>query len=318
MITYVPDYYPAFHCIADRCRHSCCIGWEIDIDPDTLAYYHSLGGALGERLITNIDETDEGASFRLNADERCPFLNGSGLCDLIISLGEDALCEICADHPRFRNFFDSRTELGLGLCCEEAAELILTHVEMTTLIPLTDDGEPSEPKPEEEAFFTFRDAILTILQDRALPIAERLGSTLALVSVSPEMIFADDAHWAAVYRSLEMLDLAWGSRLEAWQRQAAPVTLPDTPDVILALEQLAVYFMYRHLAAALDDGRYTERVAFALLAVHTVASLAAVDVAANGGQTLSALLDAARSYSAEIEYSTENVEMLLDELEKVI
>ena len=30
-----PDYYPLFHCIADRCRHNCCIGWEIDIDSRT-------------------------------------------------------------------------------------------------------------------------------------------------------------------------------------------------------------------------------------------------------------------------------------------
>ena len=29
-----PDYYREFHCIADKCRHSCCIGWEIDIDAD--------------------------------------------------------------------------------------------------------------------------------------------------------------------------------------------------------------------------------------------------------------------------------------------
>jgi lysine-N-methylase len=29
-----PDTYPEFCCIADRCRHSCCIGWEIDVDPD--------------------------------------------------------------------------------------------------------------------------------------------------------------------------------------------------------------------------------------------------------------------------------------------
>ena len=28
----VPDYYKEFSCIADHCRHSCCIGWEIDID----------------------------------------------------------------------------------------------------------------------------------------------------------------------------------------------------------------------------------------------------------------------------------------------
>jgi lysine-N-methylase len=32
-----PKYYLDFACIADRCKHSCCIGWEIDVDADTMA-----------------------------------------------------------------------------------------------------------------------------------------------------------------------------------------------------------------------------------------------------------------------------------------
>ena len=39
-----PDYYPLFRCIADRCRHNCCIGWEIDVDGDSLAAYDQIGG----------------------------------------------------------------------------------------------------------------------------------------------------------------------------------------------------------------------------------------------------------------------------------
>ena len=35
MKLFAPKYYTEFSCIADRCRHSCCIGWEIDIDADT-------------------------------------------------------------------------------------------------------------------------------------------------------------------------------------------------------------------------------------------------------------------------------------------
>ena len=37
---YLPDYYEEFKCIAQKCKHSCCVGWEIDIDDDTLAYYN--------------------------------------------------------------------------------------------------------------------------------------------------------------------------------------------------------------------------------------------------------------------------------------
>ena len=31
----VPVYYEKFHCLADHCRRSCCIGWELDLDDDT-------------------------------------------------------------------------------------------------------------------------------------------------------------------------------------------------------------------------------------------------------------------------------------------
>ena len=53
-----PDYYKDFKCIAGNCRHSCCIGWEIDIDPDSLRRFQSVPGALGERLRQNIDITN--------------------------------------------------------------------------------------------------------------------------------------------------------------------------------------------------------------------------------------------------------------------
>ena len=32
MLYTIPDYYKEFQCIADQCEHSCCIGWEIDVD----------------------------------------------------------------------------------------------------------------------------------------------------------------------------------------------------------------------------------------------------------------------------------------------
>ena len=128
-----PKYYPEFRCIADKCRHSCCIGWEIDIDPATREKYRYVSGKFGQRLNGAI-QVGEVSSFRLGEGERCPMLNANGLCDLITELGEGMLCQICADHPRFRSYFSDRTELGLGLCCEEAARLVLTQTAPMTLI----------------------------------------------------------------------------------------------------------------------------------------------------------------------------------------
>ena len=39
---YAPSYYKNFTCIADKCKHSCCVGWEIAIDKTTLNKYEAL------------------------------------------------------------------------------------------------------------------------------------------------------------------------------------------------------------------------------------------------------------------------------------
>ena len=75
----VPQYYFNFKCIADKCRHSCCVGWEIDVDERTLARYRALGGEMGETIIESIEETEDGVHFRLCTDERCPHLDEKGL-----------------------------------------------------------------------------------------------------------------------------------------------------------------------------------------------------------------------------------------------
>ena len=59
-----PNYYPAFRCIADKCRHSCCIGWEIDIDTDTREKYRRVPGEFGARLNAAIED-GEVSCFRM-------------------------------------------------------------------------------------------------------------------------------------------------------------------------------------------------------------------------------------------------------------
>lgn len=142
MKLYAISGYEQFRCLMSRCTHTCCAGWEIDIDGDTLARYRRTGGAIGKKLREKIDW--EAGSFRLGADERCPFLTENGLCELIMTLGDNSLCQICADHPRYRSFLPGRVEIGLGLCCEAAGRLLLSREEKTGLVLLEDDGQPEE------------------------------------------------------------------------------------------------------------------------------------------------------------------------------
>ena len=119
-----PSFYDDFSCKADKCIDSCCIGWEIDIDEVSLGKYKNVAGEFGERLSQSIETHDDYSCFKLSANERCPFLCENGLCDIYINLGEDALCDICSEHPRFYNETDDVTESGLGLCCEKVCEML--------------------------------------------------------------------------------------------------------------------------------------------------------------------------------------------------
>ena len=123
MINIDTEIYREFRCKADKCKHSCCKGWEIDIDEDTLDYYKSLDTELGNEILQNIHEGED-TFFKLTDGERCPFLKDSGLCKIIEELGDDGLCDICRLHPRFYESINDFNLAGVGLSCEKASELM--------------------------------------------------------------------------------------------------------------------------------------------------------------------------------------------------
>ena len=295
-----PRHYPRFSCIAGACRHSCCIGWEIDIDPESYENYQKIPGAMGERLRRGIFEDDTGAHFRLTKDERCPFLNGEGLCDLILSQGEGALCQICADHPRFRNFFSDREEIGLGLCCEAAGKLLLTEEEPFSLI--AEDEE--ELLEEEEMLLALREELFALLQNRALPMEERIDLFLQRCHVPGNEKSLSE--WAKIFLALERLDEAWTEKLRSLTQSKPTRQWPGEMEI--PLEQLACYFLYRHLAGAAEDGDIQGRAAFIALSVGIVAAI----FQREPNHSMDAFIEIARLYSSEIEYSSENMQSLMD------
>ena len=307
-----PDYYPQFSCIADRCRHSCCIGWEIDVDEDTLASYRRVGGEMGKRLRASISQDGDAPHFLLGAHERCPFLNEKNLCDLILYGGEDMLCQICRDHPRYRSFFSERTEIGVGLCCEEAARLILTKPDKVRLLT-SGEGTLEE---EERALLALRERLFAAAQDREAPIFSRMEKMLSLCGAALPAISLKQ--WAELYLSLERMDEQWTDLLQALRRYADALPLSDFASYMSGreteYEQLLVYFLYRHVPAALDDGDVSSKAAFAAASVQLLFTLGALHEKKHGSFTVSDQIELCRLYSAEVEYSDDNLNALFDAL----
>ena len=292
MTIITPDYYKKFKCIADRCRHSCCIGWEIDIDDATFNKYNNLKGDFSYRLKGNIAFEDT-PQFKLDANERCPFLNDNGLCDIITNLGEDMLCQICSDHPRFRNFYSDYVEVGLGLCCEAAAEIILSSKEITNL-NLTREIK-------EIPIIKFRENLFNILQNRTFTIDERINNLLSLIDAR----FPTDINWYSVFYDLEKMDKLWDDYL--LKIKAGIESKSNDNSLDFAYEQLLVYLIFRHFSDCQYDGKIKERILFAVLIYKVVKTM-------NTSNTLKELIEISRLYSCEIEYSDENINRLLSEL----
>ena len=283
------DYFEQFNCIADRCKHNCCIGWEIDIDDDTLEKYACVSGELGHRLKTNIS-LDENAHFVLS-NERCPFLNECGLCDIITQIGEEYLCQICTDHPRFRNYFDNRVEIGLGICCEEAARLILSNKNKVCL----------NFNDSNDEFFVFRQSVFEILQNRDISIDERLYHMLMFCGASENKKSILD--WVAFFRKLERLDDSWDSMLDSIEDGVE--YLPKKFDIVF--EQLAIYFVYRHFA----NFDISACASFVCLSVKFIRAICASILLREKSLSVLDIAEVARMYSSEIEYSYENLDVIL-------
>ena len=296
---YAPDYYGRFKCIADKCKHSCCIGWEIDVDEDTLALYDTIGGGLGERLSKNICRDEQCAHFILGDHDRCPFLNDNNLCDIILELGDGALCDICADHPRYRSFYADRVEEGLGMACEEAARIILSNPNKVKIVLTEDDGEKTETDAKEAWFLNLRDKITEMLQRRDMPVDMRLMGVITALDVKLPQVNWEELY--ETYMSLERLEDDWEEYLDALNK----TTVEGRINLDTAYEQLLVYLVYRNLKAEDIPGTMKFCVVSYLVIRHICEAL---------GGTMDVLQEVCRRYSSEIEYSDENIGRIINEL----
>lgn len=290
MIYVSPDYSFDFRCTADKCAHSCCIGWEIDIDDDTYELYMEMPGNTGRMLRENIC-AEPTPHFVLGKDKRCPFLRNDGLCKLILDEGEDILCDICALHPRFYNGFEDRTEQGIGMCCEEAARLLVegkTHTQL--IVEADEDGEEII-----DPLFYKRAELFEILADDSVPLRRRFERMFASLGASP----ANDSisAWAELYTELERMDEQWSVCLEKLRGTDCGVF--DALDVSdIKYERIAGYFIFRHMTELKNA---VNALSFAAISTAMICTLDAADE--NTKEYL-------RLYSGEIEYSDENMDII--------
>ena len=169
-----------FPCIAGSCPDTCCAGWQIMIDQNSLKKYRHCKGAFRNRLLNDIDWKEH--SFR-HYQKRCAFLNEDNLCDIYSEAGKDMLCDTCRKYPRHIEEFEGLRELSLSLSCPEAAESFSATKKKITF--RTVEKETPEETYDDFDYFLFtalmdtRDYLFSVIQDRSVPCALRRRKLLA-------------------------------------------------------------------------------------------------------------------------------------------
>ena len=293
MKLFAPEYYKDFTCIADKCRHSCCIGWEIDIDPETAKKYGSLVGRYSESIKNSITASGDTTSFRLTKSQRCPHLDENGLCKIITELGQGFLCEICREHPRFYNKTSIGLEVGIGMACEEACRIILSSDGYDKMIPIGDIVN-EEHVPLFDAVKP-RERIFALLKDGQSRYREKV-STLAHDFGFTDVLRSSD-RLKVLFASLEYLN---EENRELFCSYSYEDTVPQSLEK--PLTRSLAYFIYRHCSCAESERDFAASLGFCLAVQELMLHIAK--------RTQQSLCDIARVISEELEYSEDNTEQI--------
>ena len=287
MKLYAPIYYLEFKCIADKCLHSCCKSWEIDIDPTAMKKYGKLKDGYGKAILRSIEKCDC-PHFVLTPSGNCPHLDEQGLCKIIQNLGQDYLCDICREHPRFYNETSLGKEVGLGISCEEACRIILSSDRYHEMISLHGASAVIDK-------VTHRSELYSVLSDRSLPYPKRLKRIYEKYGVCPSQ--NNDTSWRELLASLEYLD---NDHKKIFSLYTSSIENEAKYEMIL--ERVLAYRIYRHCSSAESDGELKQSLGFCLFCERLLSSAARTSDLD--------LFELARIFSEEIEYSSDNTEAI--------
>ena len=283
MLSIFPKFYKNFLCKADKCKHSCCKGWEIDIDEETAGKYLAMTGELGAEIRQNIGKNEDSYFFKLTEDERCPFLQKNGLCKIILNIGEENICEICTMHPRFFTMLDDVELCGVGLSCEKTCELLLGDEK--DLVFYIEDTE-------EELSFSEVLAVIGLnlpneMQAFSLAVnAENINKVLKIMAKTEPI----DENWSkelSIMQDMDNVELKAKEYLENSDKNI--------------LNKIYKYILYRQLERLVDIDiealiNYAQY-SILFIILHTMLS--------------KELGESVRRWSEQIEYDTDNVDLIL-------
>lgn len=244
-----------FHCIGGACELNCCQNWTITIDKSTYRKYMACPDPeLKAKLVKSLKRYQQGNAYAFIVVDKqtgvCPFLNEKGLCEIQLSMGEEALSHTCTNYPRSNNtmkIYDVKLlkgERSLLPSCPEAARQILLNPDPMRFETVSGEinaktgiGNVLDIPTQEDynTFMAIRSYMFEILQDRRFAFRDRLvllGMYIQKLTVTE---FLDVPTIIEYYRKL------FSSPDIAGQLAA----LPNQPDMQFALINRMFFLLFQ-------------------------------------------------------------------------
>lgn len=323
-----PDYYEKFRCIGGACPDTCCAGWEVDIDEETAEYYLQQEGEFGERLRSHMrrEAEDDGEAadgndgwyFPLTADGRCPFLNRENLCDIYTALGEESLCQVCTEYPRYFAGAGDYQQIDMSLSCMELGRIFFSEKDRIHYFLSENDADGEDIAPEDrerlDDIIGQRCDWIELLQGEDGPLEEKLSRIL-----TEGFVGESDEALLRVMGSQEVLDHRWEEilqrvrenlpALKAW-KPAEALPQDTAADYERWFTKLSVYFLFRYAIDAFADGGMEPELRLLARSLRMIHLMCAERAVRTGTFSREDMIDIAHIYSRQTEHSLENVELV--------
>lgn len=264
-----PTFYKNFKCIAGDCPDSCCQGWEVDADSDSLEYYKTLDNSLEiKKRIDSVLSKDEfdNTIFTLAPKKRCPFLNNENLCDMHIAIGGEHTPYTCRTFPRFIYDFGATREIGISFSCPVASDMMYNTESFDFETDINSDLPTLNDIDAEKYFLLYkgRAEAYKIAKDKNKSIRERLNDLLDLGVLLQEKLFpydegGDDIAFFDVFKNPELINPEWKEKVENFSLKQVSDTQSN--------ENILMYFLYKYLMQAVYDDDVLSKIKMAVLGV---------------------------------------------------
>ena len=126
----VPNIGEEFVCKADKCKLTCCKGWNVVLDKKTYRLYKaddSIAKNLSKKTGNMSRRGEAFGSIKLKEDGFCSMLLDDGLCGVQARLGEHALSKTCNTFPRLPMNYANFEVLAYTPSCPEVARLVIEN-----------------------------------------------------------------------------------------------------------------------------------------------------------------------------------------------